>query len=185
MNYGGPHLGIFAVRDAKLVRSMPGRLIGLTTTVADPTQKAFAMALQTREQHIRREAATSNICTNQSLMAVAAASYLALLGKNGFRLLGESIVSNSHYAAKRISELDGASSPHFRGSFFKEFVVSYKKSKASAVFKKLAAKGIFAGYPLDRSFGLNKEAGAYCVTEVHTKADIERLALSLEEAMQG
>jgi glycine dehydrogenase subunit 1 len=183
MNYGGPHLGIFAVRDVKLVRNMPGRLIGLTTTVADPTQKAFTMALQTREQHIRREAATSNICTNQSLMAVAAASYLALLGKHGFRLLGESIVSNSHYAARRISQLDGTSSPRFRGSFFKEFIVSYERSRASTVFKKLAAKGIFAGYPLDRCFGLNKEAGAYCVTEVHTKADIERLALALEEAM--
>src|SRR3989475_9415597 len=72
MNYGGPHLGIFAVKDIKLARSMPGRLIGITTTVSDPGTKAFAMVLQAREQHIRREAATSNVCTNQSLMALAA-----------------------------------------------------------------------------------------------------------------
>src|SRR5208282_3025979 len=101
MNYGGPHLGIFAVRDMKLARSMPGRLIGITTPVADPDQRAFAMVLQAREQHIRREAASSNVCTNQALMAVAAASYLSLLGKEGFRRLGETIISNSHFAAKR------------------------------------------------------------------------------------
>ena len=183
MNYGGPHLGIFAVRETKLARSMPGRLIGLTTTVADPGQKAFAMALQTREQHIRREGATSNICTNQSLMAVAAASYLALLGKGGFRLLGESVIANSHYAASRISRLKGVSSPHLRGSFFKEFCVSYASSRASAVFRKLAAKGILAGYPVGREFGLGVEAGMYCVTEVHNRSDIERLADSLEEAL--
>ncbi len=99
MNYGGPHLGIFAVRELTLARDMPGRLIGITTTKDSP-QKAFSMVLQTREQHIRREAATLNICTNQSLMAIAASSYLALLGKNGFKKLGEVILSNSHYAAR-------------------------------------------------------------------------------------
>ena len=105
MNYGGPHLGIFAVKDIKLARSMPGRLIGITTSLSDPSQRAFAMVLQAREQHIRREAATSNICTNQSLMAVAAASYLSLLGKEGFRRLGEAVISNSHYAARRLSRV--------------------------------------------------------------------------------
>jgi glycine dehydrogenase subunit 1 len=183
MNYGGPHLGIFAVRETRLARSMPGRLIGLTTTVADPTQKAFAMALQTREQHIRREGATSNICTNQALMAVAAASYLALLGRSGFRKLGESIIANSHYAARRISRLRGVTSPLLKGSFFKEFAVSYGGAKAQAVHRKLAAKGVLGGYPVDRSFGLGAEAGLYCVTEVHTKTDIDRLAGALEEVL--
>ncbi|HYC12396.1 MAG TPA: aminomethyl-transferring glycine dehydrogenase subunit GcvPA [Nitrososphaerales archaeon] len=183
MNYGGPHLGIFAVREAKLARSMPGRLIGLTTTVADQGQKAFAMALQTREQHIRREGATSNICTNQALMAVAAASYLALLGRKGFRQLGESVITNSHFAARRISKLEGVSSPHLRGSFFKEFSVSYERSRASAVFRKLAAKGILAGYPIDRRLGLGVEAGMFCVTEVHSQKDVERLVAALEEAL--
>jgi glycine dehydrogenase subunit 1 len=181
MNYGGPHLGIFAVKDPKLERNMPGRLIGITSTVADPNQKAFAMVLQAREQHIRREAATSNICTNQSLMAVGAASYLALLGKEGFRALGESVISNSHYAAKRLSRVKGAKSPHFGGAFFKEFVVSYGRARASAVFHRMAKSRVLAGSPLEKEFGLN--AGLYCVTEVHTRDDIERLADALEEAL--
>ncbi len=183
MNYGGPHLGIFAVRDLKVARNMPGRLIGLTTTVADADQKAFAMALQTREQHIRREGATSNVCTNQSLMAVAAASYLALLGKSGFRKLGESVISNSHYAAKRISGLGRVRSPCFSGSFFKEFTVSYRDSKASTVFRRLASKGVLAGYPVDKQYGLGEEAGLFCVTEVHTERDIGRLVEALEESL--
>jgi len=183
MNYGGPHLGIFAVRDMKLARSMPGRLIGITTAVSDPNRKAFAMVLQAREQHIRRESATSNVCTNQSLMAVAAASYLSLLGKEGFRRLGETIISNSHYAARRLSRVEGARSPHFKGAFFKEFVVSYEKVKAEAVFRRLAKRGILAGHPVHRSFGLGAEAGLYCVTEVHNHSDIERLATALEDAL--
>ena len=183
MNFGGPHLGIFAVKDMKLARSMPGRLIGMTTAVADPNRRAFAMVLQAREQHIRREAATSNVCTNQSLMALAAASYLSLLGTEGFRKLGEAVISNSHYAARRLSKVRGATSPHFEGAFFKEFVVSYKKAKADAVFRRLGKKGILAGHPVHRSLGLGAEAGVYCVTEVHNHQDIERLAVALEGAL--
>jgi len=183
MNYGGPHLGIFSVKDIKLARSMPGRLIGITSTVADPGAKAFAMVLQAREQHIRREAATSNVCTNQSLMAVAAASYLSLLGKQGFRRLGEVVISNSHYAAQRLSRVKGAKSPFFSGAFFKEFAVSYADANARAVFRKLSRKGVHAGFPIQRSFGLGVEAGLYCVTEIHAREDIERLATALEEAI--
>ena len=182
MNYGGPHLGIFSVKDIKLARSMPGRLIGITSTVADPNVKAFAMVLQAREQHIRREAATSNVCTNQSLMAVAAASYLSLLGKWGFRRLGEAVISNSHYAARRLSRVKGARSPRFSGAFFKEFVVSYPRAKAETVYSRLSRRGVLAGYPIEKTFGLG-EAGLYCVTEVHTRDDIERLASALEEVV--
>ena len=181
MNYGGPHLGIFSARDMKLARSMPGRLIGLTSPAADPTRKAFAMVLQTREQHIRREAATSNVCTNQSLMAVAAACFLSLLGKTGFRKLGESVISNSHYAAKKLSEVRGVTSPHFSGSFFKEFVVSYKDRNADDVFRRLAGRDILGGYPVPKTLGLGTEAGSFCVTEVHTSDDIEKLVTVLEE----
>ena len=183
MNYGGPHLGIFAVKDIKLARSMPGRLIGITTEAADPGKRAFAMVLQAREQHIRREGATSNVCTNQALMAVAAASYLSLLGKEGFRALGETVISNSHYASKLLSGVKGVRSPHFGGSFFKEFAVSYRGAKAGAVYRRLARKGVLAGYPVGPSYGLGVEAGVYCVTEVHTREDIERLAAALEEAV--
>ncbi len=183
MNYGGPHLGIFSVKDIKLARSMPGRLIGITTATADPGRKAFAMVLQAREQHIRREAAMSNVCTNESLMAVAAASYLSLLGKDGFRKLGEAIISNAHYAAKMLSKVRGVRSPHFSGAFFKEFAVSYQSAKSASVYRRLARKGVLGGYPLHRSFGVGAEAGLYCVTEVHTREDIGRLAMALKEAV--
>ena len=183
MNYGGPHLGIFAVKDIKLARSMPGRLIGLTSPVSEPDRKAFAMVLQAREQHIRREGATSNVCTNQSLMAVAAASYLSLLGREGFRSLGETVISSSHYAARRISKIRGVRSPHFRGAFFKEFVVSYSRADAEKVFRRLAKKGVLAGSPIHRGMGVGAEAGLYCVTEVHTRDDIEKLASALEGSL--
>jgi glycine dehydrogenase subunit 1 len=185
MNYGGPHLGIFAVRDAKLARSMPGRLIGITTTVADPNQKAFAMVLQTREQHIRREAATSNVCTNQALLALAAASYLALLGKSGFRQLGETIASNSHYAARRLSKIRGVKSPRFSGAYFKEFAVEYPRGTADAVQRRMSKRGILAGHPLPKEFGLGSRVGLFCVTEVHDSEDIEKLAVALEEALKA
>ena len=183
MNYGGPHLGIFAVSDMKLARNMPGRLIGMTTPIGEPGERAFAMVLQAREQHIRRESATSNVCTNQSLMAVAAASYLSLLGKEGFRRLGEAIISNSHFTAKRLSQIKGVLSPHFAGSFFKEFVVSYSEANAATVFERMSRSDVFGGYPIDASFRLGTEAASFCVTEVHTCADIERLADVLEEAL--
>jgi len=185
MNYGGPHLGIFAVRDAKLARSMPGRLIGITTTVADPNQKAFAMVLQTREQHIRREGATSNICTNQALLALAAASYLSLLGKSGFTQLGESIVSNSHYAARRLSKLRGVTCPRFTGAFFKEFAVEYSRRSADAVERGLVRRGILGSHPLEKEFGLGNKVGLFCVTEVHTSEDIGKLATALEGALRA
>ena len=184
MNYGGPHLGVMAVKDVKFARSMPGRLIGLTTTVADSSQKAFSMVLQTREQHIRREAATSNICTNQALMAVAAASYLALLGKEGFRRLGETVISNSHYAARRLSKVRGIRAPRFTGSFFKEFAIEYPHGTAKAVSGRLAKMGVLAGYPLDPSFGLGNRIGLFCVTEVHNSGDIDTLAESVERAVR-
>jgi glycine dehydrogenase subunit 1 len=180
MNYGGPHLGIFAVKDMGLARNMPGRLIGMTTT-RDGRDRAFCMVLQTREQHIRREAATSNICTNQALLAVAASTYLSLLGKTGFRRLGEVILAKSHYASARLSELDGLVSPLFGGSFFKEFVVGYRKSSAADVHRKLAQRGILAGYPLTHRFRELGEAGAFCITEVHSAEDIMQLAGALRE----
>jgi glycine dehydrogenase subunit 1 len=180
MNYGGPHIGIFAVRDTMLARSMPGRLIGMTTTKGGD-QKAFCMVLQTREQHIRREGAMSNICTNESLLALATAVYLALLGKNGFRRLGEVNVTNSHYAAERIGELEQVTSPLLEGPFFGDFTVGYKRRKASEVFAEMAKRGVMAGYPLARHASQIGEAGAYCVTEVHSGEDIDRLVEALGE----
>jgi glycine cleavage system P protein (glycine dehydrogenase) subunit 1 len=180
MNYGGPHMGIFAVKDVGLARSMPGRLIGMTTT-KDGSQKAFCMVLQTREQHIRREAATSNICTNQALLALAAAAYMSLLGKNGFRKLGEVNLENSHYAAERIGELNAVKAPLFTGPFFGEFTVGYERRKASWVFSELAKRGLMAGYPLGEHSSQIGEAGSFCVTEIHSSEDIGRLVDALGE----
>jgi len=182
MNFGGPHLGIFAVREMSLARSMPGRMIGMTTT-RDGGERAYCMVLQTREQHIRREHASSNICTNQALLAVAAASYLSLLGKNGFARLGDVILGNSHYAAEKVGEIDGVESPLFEGPFFKEFAVRYRNSKASEVHRKLSERGILGGYPLTREFPGIGEAGGYCVTEVHSSDDISQLTGALREVL--
>lgn len=178
MNFGGPHMGIFAVKDIGLARSMPGRLIGMTTT-KDGAGKAFCMVLQTREQHIRREAATSNICTNQALLALAAASYMSLLGKNGFKKLGEVNLANSHYAVEQLSTLKAVKAPLFEGSFFGEFTLGYNRREASWVFAELAKRGVMAGYPLSRHANQIGEAGAYCVTEVHSSEDIGRLVEAL------
>jgi glycine dehydrogenase subunit 1 len=106
------------------------------------------------------------------------------LGRDGFRRLGETIISNSHFAADRLSRVKGVSSPRFTGSYFKEFVVSYSKAKAASVFQRMAKSDVFGGYPIDASFGLASEAASFCVTEVHTRADIERLAATLEEALR-
>ena len=182
MNYGGPHMGIFAVKDIALARSMPGRLIGMTTT-KDGSQKAFCMVLQTREQHIRREGATSNICTNQALLALAAAAYMSLLGKNGFKKLGEVNLANSHYAAERIGKINGVKSPLFSGPFFGEFTVGYERRKAPWIFSELAKRGIMGGYPLTEHFSQIGEAGSYCVTEVHSSEDIGRLVDALGEVV--
>jgi len=185
MNFGGPHLGIFAVREMSLARSMPGRMIGMTTTKEDGGERAFCMVLQTREQHIRREHASSNICTNQALLALAAASYLSLLGRDGFSRLGEVILENSHYAAERIgAEVGGGTeSPLFEGPFFKEFAVRYGgRARAEDVYRRLPRSGVLGGYPLGRSFPDLGEAGAYCVTEVHSSDDVSRLVEALREA---
>jgi len=178
MNFGGPHMGIFAVKDIGLARSMPGRLIGMTTT-KDGSEKAFCMVLQTREQHIRREAATSNICTNQALLALAAAAYMSLLGKNGFKKLGEVNLANSHYAAERIGKLNGVKAPLFSGAFFNEFTVGYDRRNAPWVFSELAKRGIMAGYPLAGHFAQIGDAGSFCVTEIHSSEDIGRLVDAL------
>lgn len=123
MNFGGPRAGIFATRnDRKLVRQMPGRIIGMTRT-ADG-ERAFVMTLQTREQHIRRAKATSNICSNEALVAVAAAIHLATLGPKGLRELGETVLKNTAYLKKRLSEI--AEVP-FEGVNFKDVLLRFEK----------------------------------------------------------
>ncbi|MDA4114654.1 MAG: aminomethyl-transferring glycine dehydrogenase subunit GcvPA [Thaumarchaeota archaeon] len=178
MNFGGPHLGIFAVREMSLARSMPGRMIGMTTT-KEGNERAYCMVLQTREQHIRREHASSNICTNQALLALFATVYLSALGKSGFQELGKQCLRRAHYAQERICAIPGFT-PLFTRPFFDEFAVACPLP-ASALNAALRDRGIIGGYDLSADYPELGNAALFCVTEARTRDDIESLATALEE----
>jgi len=183
MSYGGPLLGILACKhDNRFIRQMPGRIIGITETLKDQ-RRAYTMTLQTREQHIRREKATSNICSNQALCAVAAGVYLSLMGPTGMRELGETIISRARYAQRKIGELPGVRAPIFNSFHFKEFTVNFQDKSVGEMNKKLRANGIQAGIPLTKQFPDLGETSLFCVTEVHSKKDIDSLVSVLKEAM--
>jgi len=185
MNYGGPLLGIFACKE-EFVRQMPGRIIGLTTTKKQ-NQRAFCMALQTREQYIRREKATSSICTNEALCAVAAAVYLSLLGPKGLKRLGEIIMTKSAYTMKRLKEVSGIKTPLFKAVHFKEFTVNFDEAGKTAleVHKKLLKEGVHGGKIIKEEFPELGETALYCVTEVHLKEDIDKLVDSLKKVLEA
>lgn len=185
MNYGGPLLGLFACRGERLLRQMPGRLIGMTMT-KDGGSKAFAMVLQTREQHIRREKATSNICTNEALCAVAAAGYLSLMGARGLERLGNNILANSSYAMRQLSGLKGLTVPLFEAQHFKEFVIGLDGTRlaASQLNAKLLKRGIQGGICLHEQFPELGQSTLYCVTEVHTRDNIDRLVTALNAILR-
>ena len=185
MNFGGPLLGIMACRDdTDLIRQMPGRIIGMTTTV-DGSREGFCMALQTREQHIRREKATSNICSNEALCAIASAVYMALLGPEGMRELGETIIYKANYAMKLLSKIDGVKAPVFSSTHFKEFTVNFDESGLSVkeINKRLLRRHIHGGQDISKEFPELGETALYCVTEIHSKSEIDRLAEALEEIL--
>ncbi|MBI4258099.1 MAG: aminomethyl-transferring glycine dehydrogenase subunit GcvPA [Thaumarchaeota archaeon] len=185
-NFGGPLLGIFAAKDdPAFLRQMPGRIIGATNSKED-NRRGYTMILQTREQHIRRESATSNICTNEALLAVAAAAYLSLAGPEGLRDVGEACISNSHLAANRLSKIDGVKSPRFTGPFFKDFTVSIEdgKTKAEQLPQKLLEHGILGGLPLGSFFEDLKDCLLFSVTEMHTDEDIEKLCNSIRKVLE-
>jgi glycine dehydrogenase subunit 1 len=187
MNFGGPLLGIFACRgDMNLIRQMPGRIIGLTTTM-DGGGQGFCLALQTREQHIRREKATSNICSNEALCAVASAVYMALLGPQGIRELGETIMYKANYALHLLSEINGITAPVFKSAHFKEFTVNFDKAETSVkeVHKRLLQRKIHGGKDISKEFPELGQTVLYCVTEIHSRDEIERLAEALAEILAG
>ncbi|MBS7637198.1 aminomethyl-transferring glycine dehydrogenase subunit GcvPA [Candidatus Bathyarchaeota archaeon] len=183
MNFGGPLLGIFACRDdLNIVRQMPGRIIGLTTTI-EGGKHGFCMVLQTREQHIRREKATSNICSNEALCAVASAVYMALLGPQGLRKLGETIMYRANYAVHLLSRIRRVKAPVFKSVHFKEFTVNFDAAGLSVkdVNQKLLGMGIHGGRDISKEFPELGQTALYCVTEIHSKEDIELLVNSLEK----
>jgi glycine dehydrogenase subunit 1 len=185
VSFGGPTLGIFACRDdVKLIRQIPGRLVGATTTLDEKT-RGFIMVLQTREQHIRRERATSNICSNEALCAVAAAIYLASLGPRGLRELAETCAANASYAMKKLGAIDGLEAPIFASPHFNEFTLRCTQPKL-AIKKfnaKLLKQGVQGGKPIKGEFPEFGETALLCTTELHRKEDIDRLADVAAEAV--
>jgi glycine dehydrogenase subunit 1 len=171
VNFGGPLLGVFACRQEH-VRKMPGRVIGLTKD-ADG-HRAFCMTLQTREQHIRREKAMSNICTNESLLAVAAAAYMAVLGSNGLRRVAVECLRKAKDLAAAINKIPGFEAPIFRGPHFNEFTVRYQGGY-EVVHKALLAAGIHGGTQHARHLRELRDFALFAVTERHTRREIERL----------
>ena len=171
IGYGGPALGIFGCRE-KLVRKMPGRLSGYT--VDTEGRDGYVLTLSTREQHIRREKATSNICTNQGLMALAAGIYMSLMGKEGIREMAQLNMSRAHYAMD-VLQSTGRCNRVFSGPFFNEFVVE-TRAPAKAVVAEASADGILPGLDLARVESKWKNYLLVAVTEKATRRDIDRLA---------
>ena len=169
MSYGGPYLGIMACRD-KLVRRMPGRIVGQTTDRRD--KPCYTLTLQTREQHIRREKATSNVCSNQGLFALRATVYLSLLGPDGLKETATLCLQKSHYLADRLCETDRFEMA-FESPTFKEFVVRDRENRVEELVSDSLAAGYFAGVPLGKWYPDLADCLLVCVTEKRTKAEMD------------
>ncbi len=178
LSFGGPYLGFFASLE-KYIRRMPGRIAGRTEDVNG--KQGYVLTFQTREQHIRRERATSNICTNQALCALASGVYISSLGPQGLVEIAELNWQRSHACAQRLSQIEGLKL-RFSAPFFNEFVVSCP-SPASHILPKLRAKGIEAGIDLGRFFPDMEDAILVCATETKTEDDLDRLAQEWREIL--
>jgi glycine dehydrogenase subunit 1 len=176
MSFGGPSVGIFTTKE-KYVRKMAGRLVG--ETIDKDGKRGFVLTLTPREQHIRRDKATSNICTNQGLMALASAVYLSVMGKGGLRKAAELAYHKAHYAAERIEAIEGFSVWN-EGPFFHEFVVTCPRPIAE-INAHLLDYDILGGYDLGQNYPELKDHMLIAVTEMISKEEIEDLVLALEE----
>lgn len=178
ISYGGPYLGILAVTK-ELVRRIPGRVVGQTTDLDG--RRAFVLTLQAREQHIRREKATSNICSNQALNALAATVYASYMGKQGMQDVANLNLQKAHYAYNRLTSLSKVK-PLFNAPFFNEFAIQIEGDVAE-VNTKLLASGIVGGYDLGTTYPEYKGGMLLCVTELRSKEDIDLLVERLEEIL--
>jgi glycine dehydrogenase subunit 1 len=168
-SYGGPFAGVIAAKE-KYLRQMPGRLVGESKDTHG--NRAFCLTLSTREQHIRREKATSNICTNQALIALMATVFMSVYGKEGMRELATQNLSKAHYLAGKLPL-------RFKGPFFNEFVANTNGRSADEVNQALLEKKIIGGLPLDRYYPELKGSVLVCCTEMTKKADMDALATTL------
>ncbi len=171
MGFGGPYLGMLACGE-KFMRRLPGRIVGQTTDRRG--NRCFVLTLQTREQHIRREKATSNICTNQGLLALRAAAYLALMGPQGMRQVAELCVRKAGYALDRLTA-SGCVAPVFDRPTLKEFVVRVGDGDVDGLLQRAQARGIFAGVPLGRWYPEMADCLLIAVTEKRTRQEIDQL----------
>lgn len=178
LNLGGPYLGLFATKK-EFLRQMPGRLAG--ETVDTQGQRGFVLTFNTREQHIRREKATSNICTNQSLCALAAAIHLSLLGPQGLKKLAEMNFAKAEYAKEKLLGISGVKTA-LQGPTFNEFVLSLPQP-VEGVLSKLREKKIFGGFDLKKDYPEIKNGLLVCVTEMLSKDDIDRFAEELKKVL--
>jgi len=178
VSFGGPYLGFMAVRSEHL-RELPGRLVGQAKDTQGRT--GYVLTLATREQHIRREKATSNICTNEGLCALAASIFLATVGKRGLRELADQNRWHAEYAKEALSSLPGCRLPH-PGPLFNEFVLELPR-EALPVHGTLLKQGIVAGLPLSRYFPDRKKDLLLCFTELSSRVQIDRLVTALREAL--
>ncbi|MBN1458547.1 MAG: aminomethyl-transferring glycine dehydrogenase subunit GcvPA [Armatimonadetes bacterium] len=178
LSYGGPYLGLLATR-RQHVRQMPGRISGVAYD--EEGRRGYVMTLQAREQHIRRERATSNICSNQALCALAATVYLALMGPEGFRAVAARTFDTAHRLAEQLASLPGCSLV-FDRPFFNEFVLELPVP-AEDIERELWDDGIISGLPLGRWYPERRYQMLFCATEVITDAAIHRLVAALEESL--
>ena len=176
MSFGGPHVGLFACKD-KYVRQMPGRLAGIAYDKNG--NRGFVLTLATREQHIRRDKATSNICTNQGLIALAATIYMEAMGKKGLQEVAVQNAQKAAYAKKRISEIEGFSLP-FSSPTFNEFIVRAPKDAGEILENLRTGKDIIGGLALSRYYEENPNDFLVCVTETNTKEQIDNLIEALK-----
>ena len=178
-SFGGPGLGFMGcMKD--FLRQLPGRIAGQTKDVDG--NRGFVLTLSTREQHIRREKATSNICTNQGLCALRATMFLETLGQSGLREMALQNLQKAHYAADRLTRIKGVKKK-FAGNFFNEFVLEFPKD-AKKVNKYLKQKEVIGGLSLGSFYPELGNCGLFCVTEAHTKEEIDRLARLVKEGLR-
>jgi glycine dehydrogenase subunit 1 len=177
-SYGGPYAGVITTRE-KYVRQLPGRLAGQTTDAHG--RLGFCLTLATREQHIRRERATSNICTNQALCALAATVHLCLLGKQGLREMAEQNLAKAHFAAEQLTKIPGVTHA-FTGPFFNEFVIRLPRS-VRLVNAQLLREKIIGPLSLGQAYPHLTKCGLVCVTETTPRAEIERFAHAVKQIL--